>query len=320
MVAGGGRYSGFCGDHDQLGRVASEKRLYTALHYQVPTGFAADADADVLKYIKGSIDRKQYLEKAISEEFVERFFDLIDHNIERISEDQVPDVLDSLYTVFLYSDYIASFQNATLGFFGFDPLRAVLWTTIKLLKNIENKFPLIKELLQTPEYLPITADILRRLMVQNGDLSSNNPPDGKDKWLNPEQYKELKESWSQLAITELGKNQALDSVHATHIYYTLYNSSKEELKRLLAEWLDQKGGVENIAKLLSRTGGTDSTNGPSAYVKEDSEAELLDYSQLRKLAKIELSSEKKLPKKIEAVYLSISTGEQYYLNDAQKKK
>jgi hypothetical protein len=45
-----------------------------------------------------------------------------------------------------------------------------------------------------------------------------------------------------------------------------------------------------------------------------------EYTKSRKLAKIEFSSEKELPKKIEAVYLSLSTGERYYLNAAQKKE
>lgn len=316
LVAGGGRYSGFGGDHDKAGRVASEKRLYIALHYQVPIGFAADAD--ILKFINGSIDRKPYLEKAISEDFVERFFDLISYNIERITEDQIPVILGSLYTVFLYSDYIASFQNANFGLLAFEPLRNIYWITTKLIDKADNKFALIEELVQTPDYLPITANILRRLMVQNGDLKSDNPPDGKNKWLEHEQYQEIKKSWSQLAFVELGKDHVLDSVHATHFYHTLYSSSKVELKKLLGEWLDQDGGVENIAKLISRTGGTDSTNGPSAHVKKDEMAELLDFPKLKKLAETELSSEKELPKKIKAVYLSISTGDQYYLRDAQK--
>lgn len=91
-----------------------------------------------------------------------------------------------------------------------------------------------------------------------------------------------------------------------------------ESSYLLDEWLNEDDGIEKIANLLSRTGGTDSNNGPSTYVREDVVSELLDYPKLIKLAEAELSSGKELPKKIEAVYLSIATGEQYYLRDAQK--
>ncbi len=318
LVDGGGWYSGTRGDHDQMGRVASEKRLYTALHYQVPTGFAADAD--ILKFIDGSINREQYLKEAINKDFVERFFELIQHNIEKIDDSEITGILNSIYSVFLYSEYIASFQNAKLGFFGFDPLRNIYWITLKLLEKTEEKFSIIEGLVQDPKNLPITADILRRLMVQNGDLKSDNPSDGENKWLEGSQYQKIKESWSQLAIVELGKDHVLNSVHATHFYYTLYNSSKAELKKLLGEWLDQEGGTENIAKLLSRTGGTDSTNGPSAHVKEDSVSELLDFKKLKMIAETELSSGRDLPIKIEAVYLSITTGGKYYLRDAQKRE
>lgn len=230
-----------------------------------------------MRFIDGSIDRNQYFEEAISKDFVERFFELIQQNIERIDDAETIGILNSIYTVFLYSDYIASFQNANFGFFGFDPLRNIYGITIKLLEKTDDKSSLIEKLTQAPEHLPITADIIRKLMVQYEDLKSDNPPDGKDKWLEPERYQEIKKSWSQLAISELGKDHVLDSVHATYIYHTLYNSSKAELKKLLGEWLDQEGGVENIAKLLSRTGGTDSTNGPSTHVKEDIVSELLDY-------------------------------------------
>ncbi len=316
LVDGDEQYPGFLGDHDQTGRVASEKRLYIALHYQVPTGFAADAD--ILKFIEGGLDRNEYLEKAIREDFVERFFDLIHHNIGRIEDSETPKILSSLYEGFLYSDYIVSYKNANLGFFGFDPLRNIIWVTFKLLDKVEEKFHLIKYLVESPNFLPITADILRKLMVQNGDLKSDDSSTQKEKWVELEQYSEIKEIWSRIALDELKRCSFLDSVYATRIFYTLNNTSKEELGKLLGDWLGQQGGVEKIAKLICRSGGTDSTNGPSARVDETVISELLDFELLKKLSEEELSSGKELPTRIKATYLSISTGNKYYLNNAQK--
>ncbi len=130
-------------EYDQSGRIASEKRLHIAMHYQIPTGFAADTD--IKNFIDGSIDRISYLKKAIENDFVERFFELIHHNIDKIDDSQFIGVLTSLYSVFLYSDYLSSFEKMKAGFFGFEPFRNIIWITTNLIEKTEDKFSLIEK-------------------------------------------------------------------------------------------------------------------------------------------------------------------------------
>jgi hypothetical protein len=308
-------YSSYGKEYDRLGRVASEKRLYIALHYQVPTGFAADTD--IRDYINGNIDREEYLSRAIQDNFVERFFDLITQNIGIVESSQIFGILSSLYNVFLHSEYLASFENARHGFFAFEPFRNIVWVTNDLIEKAEDKLSLIEKIIQTPNYLPITADILRRLMIQHGELKTNDPRLLDEKWVEAKQYFQIKENWSRVAIKELSDGNLLDSVHASHVYFVLYKVSEEGLKKLFDSWLNQDEGIEKIAKLVGRC-GSDSTNGPYSQIDEAMLSTLLNYQKLKELVDSELSSGKELSNYLKAVYKSISTGEKYYLNDGKK--
>ena len=308
-------YSSYGKEYDRSGRVASEKRLYIALHYQVPTGFAADTD--IRDYISGNIDREEYLLRAIQDNFVERLFDLITQNIDNVESSQIIGILSSLYNVFLHSEYLASFENAVHGFFGFEPFRNIIWVTNKLIDKAMDKSLLLDELIQTPKYLPVTTDILRRLMIQNGELKSDDPRLMEEKWVEAEKYIQIKENWSQVAIKELSEGKLLDSVHASHVYFVLYRVSEEGVKELFATWLNQDEGIEKIAKLVGRC-GSDSTNGPYSQIDEVMMSNLINYQELKERVDSELSSGKELTNYLKAVYMSISTGEKYYLNDAKK--
>ncbi len=308
-------YSEYDREYDRLGRVASEKRLHIALHYQTPFGFAADTD--IRDYIEGKIDRIDYLRRAIKEDFSERFFELIHQNIDKIQNSQIVDILDSIYLTYLHSEYLASFENARHGFFGFEPFRNIIWITNKLVEKTEDKLLLLEKLIQNPRYLPATANILRRLMIQHGEIKSDDPRLMEQKWVDREQYIRIKYNWSQVAIKELFKGNLLDSVHASHVYFVLYRASEEGVKELFATWLKQDDGVEKIAKLVGRC-GSDSTNGPYSQIDEGMMSNLLSFEKLKERVDIELSSGKELSNYLKAVYMSISTGEKYYLNDAKK--
>jgi len=308
-------YSSYGKEFDRSGRVATEKRLYIALHYQVPNGFAADTD--IRDYINGNIDREEYLRRAIQDSFVERLFDLITQNIDNVESSQIIRILSSLYNVFLHSEYLSSFENAVHGFFGFEPFRNIIWVTNKLIDKAEDKRTLLDELIQKPNYLPVTADILRRLMIQNGELKSDDPRLMEEKWVEAEEYIQIKDNWSKVAIKELSEGKLLDSVHASHVYFVLYRVSEEGVKELFATWLKQDEGIEKIAKLVGRC-GSDSTNGPYSQIDEAMMSDLINYKELKERVDSELSSGKELTNYLKAVYMSISTGEKYYLNDAKK--
>jgi len=305
----------YSNEYDRSGRIASEKRLYIALHYQVPTGFAADTD--IRDYINGNIDREEYLNRAIQDKFVERFFDLITQNIDVIESDQIYGILSSLFNVFLHSEYLASFENAVHGFFGFEPFRNVTWIASKLIKKSENKLQLITELFDTPTYLPATADILKRLLVQNKEWKTDDPRLLEEKWLEGSDYLAIKQKWIEVAIKELEQGNLINSVHASHVYFVLYRVAEDRIRELFSKWLDQNDGVEKIAKLIGRC-GSDSTNGPYTHIDETMISKLLDWEKLKEKVSAELSSGKKLSTYLKAVYLSISSGDMYYLNDASK--
>ena len=266
-------------EYDRLGRVASEKRLYIALHYQVPTGFAADTD--IRDYISGNIDREEYLNRAIRDNFVDRFFDLIYQNINNVSSAQVLGILSSLYKVFLHSEYLTSLENAAQGFFGFEPFRNIIWVTNKLIDKSDDKLSLITDLVNNQNYLPVTADILRRLMIQNKELEADDPRQLKKKWLEDSDYSTVKNNWSQVAISELENGTLLNSVYASHVFYVLYRVAEDRVRELFNGWLNQSDGVEKIAKLIGRS-GSDSTNGPYAQIDENDDLKIIKFENVKR--------------------------------------
>jgi KAP family P-loop domain len=302
-------------NYDQIGRVASYKRLYIAMHYQVPSGFAADTD--IRNFILGSINREKYINEAIKENFVDRFFELVHQNIEKIDNTQISDILKSLYDGFLHSDYLESLENGTMGFFGFEPFKNIVWITYALIKKAENKLELITKLVNESQYLPVTADILRRLMINNKEIETDNSQLLDEKWIEVTEYEEIKKKWSKVAIYEIKNGTLLDSVYASQIFHILYRLVENEVKELFTEWLAQENGFEKIAKLIGRN-GTDTTNGPYAKIDKEMISKVIDYKELKKQVENELFSDKKLAANLKAVYLSISTGGKYYLNNAHK--
>jgi len=302
-------------NYDQTGRVASEKRLYIALHYQVPPGFASDTD--IKSFIDGTIDRINYLEEAIRNDFVERFFELIQQNLEKIDSKNAIEILKAVYFVFLDSDYLKIFKEAIHGIFSFDPFRNIVWLTFGLLESLEDKNIVLFELANEPRFLAITAEIVRGLMKQAGDIPTDNPRLRENKWLSDVEYKRILGEWSDVALNELENGNFVNSIHASHVYYVLYRAAPDKVKQLFSKWLSEDSGIEKIAKLIGRS-GSDSTNGPYTKVSKEDFSELLNYSQLQGLAEAELSSGKEITPFLRAVYLSMTTGKKYYLNDASE--
>ena len=309
-------YSIYGTDYDRCGRVASEKRLYTALHYQVPLGLASDTD--IKSFIDGDIDRIKYLEKAIEDDFVERFFELLQQNIEKVDPSHTVEILKSVYDVFLDSDYLKVFKEAIHGFFSFDPFRDIVWLTLGLLESLEDKKSVLFELANEPKYLSITAEIVRRLMVQAGDISTDDPKLKENKWLPVHNdYKTIINEWSDVALKKLENGSFVNPIDASHIYFVLYRAAPDKVRQLFSKWLSEDSGVENIAKLIGHS-GSDSSNGSFTKVSKEDFSELLNYSQLQALAEAELSSGKEITTFLRAVYLSITTGKKYYLKDAKE--
>lgn len=309
-------YSMYGSNYDQCGRVASEKRLYIALHYQVPAGFASDTD--IVSFLDGAIDREEYLRNAITEDFVERLFELLHQNIEKTNQENASQSLKAIYTIFFDSLYLKGFEDAVHGFFGFEPYRNIVWLTFKLIETLEDKEEFLFDLIKEPKFLPITADICRRILVQQGKIETDDPRLKEEKWLSQEKSEEYLEIWSTLVADQLINGSLVDSIHASHIYYVLYRAAEDKTRDVFKQWLKEDSGIEKVAKLIGRS-GSDSTNGPYSEVSEKTLSELLDFKNLKNLASSELTNQiKELSIYLKAVYSSIVTGDKYYLNDGSK--
>lgn len=312
----GSGYSMYGSDYDQSGRVASEKRLYIALHYQVPAGFASDTD--IVSFFNGDINREDYLKKAISEDFVERLFELLNQNIQKAKHEDVILSLKAVYTVFFNSNYLKKFEDSAHGFFGFEPFRNIVWLTFALIKVLDDKEGFLFDLVHEASYLPITADISRRILVQQGKIATDDPRLKEEKWLSPEKSEEFLARWSDIVVEQLLTGTLISSFHALHVYYVFYRVAKDKTKKVFNEWLDEDSGLEKIAKLIGRC-GSDSTNGPYTEISEELLSELLDFEVLKALADSELTKKDlSLSPYLKAVYSSIVTGDKYYINDASK--
>lgn len=309
-------YSMYGSDYDLCGRVASEKRLYIALHYQVPPGLVSDTE--VASFLSGGINRENYLRRSIDEGFVERLFEILNHNIDKVSHNDAMLSLRAIYDVFLDSDYLERFESKVLGFFEFDPYRSIMWLTFSFVKESDDKETFLFELLEDPKLLPITADITRRLLFQLGRMETDNPRLKQEQWLPEDKCEEYIDRWSDLVMTQLLEGNLVASVHASNIYFVFRIASKEKCQEVFHQWLSEESGLEKVAKLIGRC-GSDSTNGPYAEVSKESLSELLDYQRLRELTDRELNrSMNTLSTYLKAVYSSILTGDKYYLNDATK--
>ncbi|MDR7092218.1 KAP family P-loop NTPase fold protein [Cellvibrio fibrivorans] len=307
-------YSGFDSNYDQGGRVASEKRLYVALHYQVPSGYASDTDVN--HFISGSIDRKNYLQKAISDGHIERLFELLTHRLGKMSQDEIGQSLYAVYDFYLNSDYVKECRGASHSFFGFDPYRNVYWITNDFIGIVEKKNTFIFGLLDNSLRLPIAADVARRIMAQQGKINANDPRLVNEKWLSQEESEDYLNQWSCLVVRELLEGDLVDSIYASHIYYVFCYVAPEKITQIFEGWLQEESGVEKIAKLIGRC-GSDSSNGPYAEISEQAISKFLNYSLLKELISVKLEkSIDELPVYLKAIYLSIVTGDKYYLKDA----
>jgi len=302
-------------EYDKLGRIASPKRLYIALHYQIPTGYAADTD--IALFISGDIDRHDYLKRSIDDDFIERFFELLSQNINKVDENNILGILKAIYDVFLPSEYLQVHEESKMSFFGFDPFRNIRWVTIDLIRKSENKPELILQLLKTKDYIYITVDIIRRLLVQYGEIETTELSDKDEHWLDEAVYKEVKKIWVASVIDIIREGTIFNSVYASHVCFTLMHADKKKTQELFSDILSQEGGIEKIAQLIGRS-GTDSTNGAYSLIKQGDFDEFIDFYELQMAAKMELESNTKLTPYLNAVYKSIVLGDKYYLNDATK--
>jgi hypothetical protein len=282
------------------------------LHYQVPRGYVADTD--VAAFISGEIDQKKFLESTIKESSVERLLELLHHSIDTIPEENIAKVLESIYAVFLPSDYLRKHSNKL---FEFDLLRNIRWLTYSLIRKSTDIPQLINPIIRNKDYIYITNEILRMLMVQHGEVETDDPSRKAEKWLDKKQYEAAKKHWVSAAIHEIKAGTLLEPDMANNVFITLSLADINRTRTLLNELLSQEGGLAKIAQLIGWSGISEK-KGPFSQIDRKHFEDLLDFEKLGALAEKELKSGKQLSSYQQSVYKSIVSGDKYYHLDASK--
>lgn len=302
-------------NYDKAGRVTSKKRLYTALHYQLPKGFVSDMD--VRKFINCEIPLNEFIKQMINEESVDRFFEMLLNNIESIESKNALKILMAMYESLLFEKYVTSQYAGTRSFISRSTHQEIISISKHLISKNQQKTSLLKAILKEEKYLPVSSTIIRILLIQNNEL--NDRTNYKDeKWLKKSDYKKIKNEWAELACEAIQKDEYFKSVYSTQIFYSLFHVDVKSLKKLFGEWIKNDKGIEQIAYLTGRS-GYDSTNGAYTQFDEETMAQLVDIKLFESKVKKILDSKNNLNNYLSAVYKSIITRKSMYLDNTKRR-
>lgn len=302
LDSGGYSYYGVS-DTDSAGRVSAPQRLHIAFHYKTPIGYLSDQE--ILDFISGEIDRTEFLEKVISDDAEERFFELMT-NYAKECGDNSSDILSYIYDAFLYSDKLIASLESNYGFMSKDLYRQMNWLTNKIISESDNKYKLVKYLVGREKSTPLAADILYKIRDQVCGKNHN------EKWVTEEQLEELENDYQKVAIRALTEKAYINNHLESHIFFELKRSSKDKTSDFMSEILNDDNGTIRIAEIIGNT-GSDSTNGPYVQIDKETFSEVIDLEVLREKAKkIDVENQ---PIHIQAILKSILDGKKYYLRD-----
>lgn len=291
-------------DTDSAGRVSAPQRLHVALHYKTPIGYLSDQE--ILDFISGEIDRAEFLEKVITEDAEDRFFEMMTNYAREC--DNSSDILASIYDAFLNSDKLISSLESNYGFMSKDLYRQMNWLTNKVISESGNKYTLIKYLVSREKSAPLAADVLNKI---RGQVHGKNHD---EKWITEEQLEELEGAYQEIAIKALADRAFINNHLESHIFYELKRSSKEKTSGFMSEILSNDNGAIRVAEIIGNS-GSDSTNGPYVQIDEKSFSDVIDLEALRvQTKKIDIANQSI---HIQAILKSILDGEKYYLRDGE---
>jgi predicted KAP-like P-loop ATPase len=293
-------------DTDAAGRVSAPQRLYVAFHYKTPIGYISDQE--ILQFISGEINRHEFIEHVLRDDADERFFEMMT-NYSSVCKENSLNVLTSIYDDFLYSEKLKNSLESNYGFTSRDPYRQINWLTNKIIAENENKYELIKNLINREQNAPLGADILFKLRTQVHGENNEVP------WLNEEQLNEMELIYQDIAVSVLSKKMFIKNHLESHVFFELKRSSKAKAKKYLSDILSTDDGVIRVAELIGNS-GSDSTNGPYVEIDEDSLSDIIDMGALREKAlNVHLQMQ---PIHIQAIIKSIIDGNKYYLRDGRQ--
>ncbi|MFM5473707.1 P-loop NTPase fold protein [Aeromonas veronii] len=290
-------------DADSAGRVSAPQRLHVAFHYKTPTGYFSDQE--ILDFIAGDINRDDFLDRVVTEDADDRFFEMM-NNYSTKCIDNSFDILTCIYNAFLNSEKLISSLESNYGFISRDVYRQMNWLTNKIISESDEKYKLIKSLIEREESAPLAADVLYKIRSQILGDSYDEP------WVSKDQLEELEVDYQKVAIKSLSNKTHIYNHLESHIFYELKRSSKDKASEFINATLNCENGTIRVAEIIGNS-GSDSTNGPFVQIDEKTFSDVIDLENLKEKAKkIDISSQ---PIHIQAVLKSIVDGKKYYLRD-----
>lgn len=299
--------------NDAAGRVSALQRLYVAFHFATPTGYISDSD--MLSFIKGNMDRREFIEKTIKDKSVDRFFEMM-YIYSESCKNEVFDILCAIYDAHISSEELAISLKANIGFMDFNVLRQITWLTDELISKSEQKETLLNKIISRKENVYLSADLINIMRSQINEHQKGNTH--KDLWVESKSFLDLEQIFAKVAIKTLQQKLILNPNMESHVFYELIRSSIKKVSRFLKNLLDEKE-IIRIAEIIQFS-GSDSTNGPYVHIKKEFYEEIIDFELLQKEATLVLKKPSTLPISIKAALKSICDGEGYYLRDGKKTR
>ncbi|WP_439461857.1 KAP family P-loop NTPase fold protein [Serratia quinivorans] len=290
-------------DADSAGRVSVPQRLHVAFHYKTPMGYVSDQE--ILDFIIGNIDRREFLISVDAEDADERFFEMMT-NYAKMCKDKSFDILTSIYDAFLFSEKLISSLEGNYGFLSNDLYKKMNWLTNKIIYESDDKYALIKKLICREESAPLASDVLCNIRNQIFREGYDKP------WVSEEQLAEFEIDYQEMSINALINKRYIDNHLESHIFFELKRSSKARASDFINSVLCDENGMIRVAEIIGNM-GSDSTNGPYVKIDEETFDGVIDLGNLRDRVKaIDISN---FPLRIQATLKSILDGEKYYLRD-----
>lgn len=279
---------------DSRGRVSDFRRLYTALHYDVPTEYVSDLEVNA--FVDGSINREVFLDNIIEKQTDERFFEILFFKLDK-AQDPV-EVFTVLNRNFLALDRLKKSLSYFSGF-GYDPFRQLISINELLFKKITPHE--IMNIMKVAEFAPVNGSLVRLLLAKDERFESD-----KDTVIS---------FFVKGALACLKNKTYCGTLLESQVFYGLLVANNDDVKDFFSNLLDSNEGTLRLIEIMGSV-GADSTKGAYFHYEKEKILHVIDTDKLE-LKVSELSSQlDSMPPNIKAVISSISDGNKYYLADA----
>lgn len=299
---------------DELGRIAAAQRLHIALHYATPTGYISDYE--ILSFINGTIEQKEFVLKTLLEDSTDRFFEMI-NNYAKECKNKEFEILSSIYNTHIFSAELKEALQKTHQMFSSNNFNKMIWTSHKLISTAENKKVLLDQIIKNEDFLPVSIDLLDYIKSQISEVKEKGHTDITP-WVSEEDLIALEKEYSVIAEKTLTNKHFSKTNFEPDIFYGLRRTSESKASALLKKLISENN-ILRICEIIGRS-GNDSSNGRYVHITEERYKDIIDFPSLQEQAQSILNTETDLPTYIKATLSSITTGKKYYLDDCTEGK